>query len=298
MMINDILNVVTALGTVVAAISIISMYVLHRIEKREEYLSKVRSVLQMLQNNMEELNGLLNYELAFELVYTLLYNHSSQPCIRKLYEICNSCIANKTDEESSVKLIRSTLGVFGVSFQCELAVRYNELISELKKQSVVFYPQYKGLFRFTKACTTLMRNVFNNNKKFLLDEDLLAQFFYNTLIKDENKWPCFKDFQKELMDNLISILEVRRVKRSQKDVDNLLELTDIIYSVHIELSDREWKKLAWKNRKTQSKPDKEVDTVTGDLREAEKYFRTIMNRDRSNEYASLVQKIEDRNNSD
>ena len=297
-MMNDILNGITALGTVVAAVSIISMFVLHRMERREEYLSKVRSVLQMLQNNMEELNGLLDYELAFELVYTLLYAESSQSCIQKLYEICNSSIAGKSDKETASNSIRSTLGVFGVSFQCNLAVRYNELISELKKQSVIFYPQYQGLFRFTKACTMLMKNIFENYKKILLNEKYLTEIIYSAMVNNQNEWRPYEDFQKELMDNLISFLEIRRVEHSQKDVDNLLRLINIVYSIHIELSDRGWRRLAQESRKTQSKPYEEVDTITGELREAEKYFRTIMNRDRSNEYTSLVQKIEDRNDTD
>lgn len=292
-MLKIALEMLTALGTVVAALSVICLFILHRIEKRDEYLSKVRSVLQMLQNNMKELNELLNYELAYEMVYALLYTQSSLPCIHKLYEICNNCIEGQTNEEESVHLIRSTLGVFGVSFQCELAIRYNDLISELKKQSVVFYPKYQGLFRFSKACVTLMKNVFLNYKKMLLDEDFLTNIIYNTMIHDKEQWQCYEDFQKELMDNLISIIEVSRVKHTQKDVDNLMELINIVYSIHIELSDGEWKRLEQKNRKTQSKPYKEVATITGDLREAEKYFRIIMSRDRSNEYTSLVQKIED-----
>lgn len=297
-MTSNIINLITALGTIVAAISIVSMFILYKIEKRDEYVAKVRAVLQTLQNNMEELNVLLNYELAYELVYTLLYADASRPRIQKLYKTCNNSISNKNDERTAVDSIKATLGMFGVSFQCELAIRYNELISELKKQSVIFYPQYNGLFRFSKACTTLMKNVFTNYKKMLLDEEYLADIIYNTMIINKNEWQNFEDFQKELMDNLISVLEVGRIKHSQKDVDNLLELIDIIYSAHIGLSDRDWKKIARKNKKIQSKPYKDVDTVTGDLREAEKYFRSILNTDRSIEYTSLVQKIEDRNNSD
>lgn len=297
-MISILLNIITALGTIVATISIVSMFVLYKIEKRDEYVAKVRAVLQTLQNNMEELNQLLNYELAYELVYALLYAESSQPCIKKLYKISNNSISDKIDKKTAVESIKATLGVFGVSFQCDLAIRYNGLISELKKQSIIFYPQYEGLFRFSKACTTLMRNVFSNYKKMLLDERFLAELIYNTMIKDKNEWKDFEDFQKNLMDNLISVLEIGRIKHSQKDVDNLLELIDIIYSAHIELPDRDWKKLARKNKKIQSRPYKDIDTITGDLREAEKYFRTILNRDRCIEYASLVQKIEDRNNSD
>ena len=136
-MISILLNIITALGTIVATISIVSMFVLYKIEKRDEYVAKVRAVLQTLQNNMEELNQLLNYELAYELVYALLYAESSQPCIKKLYKISNNSISDKIDKKTAVESIKATLGVFGVSFQCDLAIRYNGLISELKKQSII-----------------------------------------------------------------------------------------------------------------------------------------------------------------
>ena len=159
-MISILLNIITASGTIVTTISIVSMFILYKIEKRDEYVAKVRVALQTLQNNMEELNQLLDYELAYELVYALLYAESSQLCIKKLYKISNNSISEKIDKGTAVESIKTTLGVFGVSFRCDLAIRYNGLISELKKQSIIFYPQYEGLFRFSKACTTLMRNVF------------------------------------------------------------------------------------------------------------------------------------------
>ena len=63
---NLFLEIITAFGTVVAAISIISAFVLYKIQKRDEHLSKVRESLQVLRNNIEELDTLLNFELAYE----------------------------------------------------------------------------------------------------------------------------------------------------------------------------------------------------------------------------------------
>ena len=98
------------------------------------------------------------------------------------------------------------------------------------------------------------------------------------------------------MDNLISILEIGRIEHSQKDVDCLSKLVEIVYSCHIELSSKEWRKLARENKKVEMQPYGSVATVTGELREAEKAFRTIMSHDASMQYAALVQTIEITNN--
>lgn len=77
------LDVITACGTVVAAISIISAFMLYRIQKRDEYLSKVRTALQRLSNDMDELDSLLNFELAYELSSALIYSKSAEYCLKK-----------------------------------------------------------------------------------------------------------------------------------------------------------------------------------------------------------------------
>lgn len=77
------LDVITACGTVVAAISIISAFILYRIQKRDEYLSKVRNALQRLSNDMDELDSLLNFELAYELSSALIYSKSTEYCLKK-----------------------------------------------------------------------------------------------------------------------------------------------------------------------------------------------------------------------
>ena len=91
------LDVITACGTVVAAISIISAFMLYRIQKRDEYLSKVRNALQRLSNDMDELDSLLNFELAYELSSALIYSKSTEYCLKKIFEFCNSSINAKQE---------------------------------------------------------------------------------------------------------------------------------------------------------------------------------------------------------
>lgn len=284
------LDVITACGTVVAAISIISAFMLYRIQKRDEYLSKVRNALQRLSNDMDELDSLLNFELAYELSSALIYSKSTEYCLKKIFEFCNSSINAK--QELDQDQVKEALGVFGVSFHDTIANRYTSLISDIKQASTVFYPDYKGLFRFSKACTTLMRNVFAGYKRLLLDEDVLTKIIVNNLMDRSEPWESFEDFQKDFLDHLISLVEIGRIKHSQKDVDCLNKLVQIVYSCHIELSSKEWKKLARKNRKIAMQPYESITTVTGDLREAEKGFCSIMSHDAVTQYASLVQTIE------
>lgn len=267
---------------------------LYRIQKRDEYLSKVRNALQRLSNDMDELDSLLNFELAYELSSALTYSKSTEYCLKKIFEVCNSSIRSKQEQnqEQNQDQIKKALGVFGVSFHDTIANRYTSLISDIKQASTVFYPDYKGLFRFSKACTTLMRNVFVNYKRLLLDEDVLAQIIVNNLMDRSEPWESFEDFQKDFLDHLISLVEIGRIKHSQKDVDCLNKLVEIVYSCHIELSSKEWKKLARKNRKIVMQPYESITTVTGDLREAEKCFCSIMSHDAVTQYASLVQTIE------
>ena len=222
----------------------------------------------------------------------MIYSEATQFCVRKVYDICNDSIANNKSENETKDKIRKVLGIFGTSFQNTLVRNYTDIISEIKKSSVIFYPDYKGLFRFSKACTTLMRNVFYNYKKMLLDEDFLTKIFYGEIVKEKVKMDSYEHFQKLILDGVISVLEVNRIKYSQKDVDCLLELIEIVYSSHIELSAKDWRKLARENRKVTLQSYKDITTVTGDLREAEKCFRTILDHDSSMRYSALVQTIE------
>ena len=293
-----ILDYITAFGTIVAAASIIFAFVLYRVQKRDEYLSKVRDSLQLLSNDMAELDSLLNFELAYELASSLVYSKSTQYCLHRIFEICNESIVNKKKEEETKTQIKNALGVFGVSFQDTIVSKYTNLISDIKQASTIYYPDYKGLFRFSKACTTLMRNVFLNYKKLLLSEDLLSRLIYGELVESAEPWDRYDHFQKTLLDHLISVVELGRIKRSQKDVDCLLELVEIVYSSHIELSAKEWHKLAKNTKKIALKPYDTITTVTDDLREAEKCFADIMSHESSIKYAELVKTIEIANSSD
>lgn len=287
-----LLDIITAAGTVVAAGSVIATFILYRIQKTDEYLSEVRKALQNLSNSISELNAMVDFELAYELSSELICDPLIQPCIHKIYCVCNEIITNNESEESAKKRIQDTLGVFGTSFQNPLALRYSAIVSNITQQAVIFYPSYKGLFRFSKACAAYMDRILHAYKSALMDEGLLTKMVYSALVCGNEQWTSFEDFQKKLLDYLVSVVGHMQKDFSQKDIDCICELVDMVYSTHIALSRREWMKLKRKTRKIELVPDSKVKTITGDLREAEKCFREIMDRDQSNLYASLVQTVE------
>lgn len=290
------LNIITALGTIVAAISIICAFVLYRVQKRDEYLTKVRESLQILSNDIHEMDAILNFELAYEMALNLVYTDPVQYSIESLMKICNEAIQDQNHDKSEViKRIENGLSIFGTSFTGPLVTKYTNLASEVNQASTVFYPDFKGLFRFVKSSVSLMRNILRNYKKMLLDEDFIAKLIYDHMVEDSTIWISAEQFKKELLDHLITISELSRKKHYQSSIDQLNALVDLVYSRHIELTTREWNSLAKKSKKTRLIPNKECKTITADLREAEKCFQAIFTHEDIVIYSSLVQKIEDSN---
>lgn len=291
-----VLNTITALGTIVAAVSIICAFVLYRIQKRDEYLTKVRESLQILNNNIHEMDGILNFELAYEMALNVVYSDPVRYSIESLMNICNEAIQDKNHDKSEViKRIENGLSVFGTSFTGPLVTKYSNLASEVNQASTVFYPDFKGLFRFAKSSVSLMRNILINYKRILLDEDLIAKVIYGHMVEDSTIWISVEQFKKKLLDHLITIAEISRKEHHQSDIDQLDALVDLVYSRHIELSTSEWNSLAKDSKKARLIPNKECKTITADLREAEKCFQAIFSHEDIVKYSSLVQKIEDSN---
>lgn len=289
-------DIISALGTIVATLSIISAFVLYRIQKKDEYLTKVRESLQLLSNGISELDAILNFELAYEMAYSLVYSEPSNYSIEVLFDICNEAIKDKNHKKDKIiKKIEGALNVFGTSFTGPMATKYGSLISDIKHASTYFYPNYKGLFRFSTTSVSLMRIIFNNYKKLVLDEEAIAKLIYDHMVRNCTEWTSIPQFKKNLLDHIISIAEYAREKRHQHDINQLVALVDLVYTRHIELSTQEWNKLARESRKVKLAPYGQSKTITGELREAEKCFQSIFSHDDIVKYSSLVQIIENSN---
>ena len=289
---NDLMNIISAGGSIATAASVVSAFVLYKEEVNNAHITQVRKALQVLYNNIGELDSILNAELAYEMAASVVYSDSAQFPMRSIYEICINAIENNEKKETVQEKIQLALGVFIVPFHSELSAKYNNLLSEITTQSIVFNPHYKGLYRFSMAVTQWMGNIYKSYKQALVDEELLSKFIYGAMITNEPEWKDYEGFQKELLDNLLSLMESLRRDNWQKDVDSLKTLVDMVYSAHIGLTNSAWSKLKWANKKVIAKPYTNTKTITEDLRETEKFFRTILSHDECLKYTSLVQSME------
>lgn len=287
------LDIISASGSVATAASVVSAFVLYKKEVDNAHITQVRKALQVLYNNINELDGILNAELAYEMASSVVYSSGAQFPMKGIYRICNDAIKNGGDKEKVQNEIKDTLGVFLVPFHSDLSIKYNNLLTEVTTQAIVFNPNYKGLYRFSMAVTLWMRNIYGTYKRSLLDEELLSKFIYGEMVKHQTEWKSYDAFQKALLDKLLSLLESMRRKDWQKNVNSLKTLIDMIYSSHIGLTNAGWNTLKRANRKVQAKPYTSTETITEDLREAEKYFRTILSHDECLKYTSLVQSMEE-----
>ncbi len=292
---ENILNWLTASGSLATAASVVSAFVLYKKELDNSNTNKIRKALQVLFTNINELNKILGPELAHEMTSSVIYSSESQYSIKEIYNICKDAIEKKTDKNTVIEKIKESLGVFVVSFHNDLSIKYNSLLSEISYQSIVFNPNYQGLYRFTSAVVTWMSNIFVAYKQILINESLLSNFIYNEMVDSHKPFRSYEEFQKELSDNLLSLIETQRISKWQDDIYALLSLVNLIYSTHIELSNSDWNKLKRKIRSISLTPYDVSGKVTDDFREAEKHFRTLLNHDGSMQYISLVQSMESNN---
>lgn len=286
------MNIISAGGSIATAASVVAAFVLYKKEINNAHITQVRKALHVLYNNMNELDSILNAELAYEMASSVVYSSNAQFSIRGIYDVCNKAIANGGKKAKIEEEIKKVLGVFFVSFHSDLSVKYSTLLSEITTQSIVFNPHYEGLYRFSRAATLWMNNIYRAYKHALIDEDVLSKFIYGEMIKQKSEWKDYEGFQKALLDNLLSLIESIRREEWQKNVDSLKTLIDMVYSAHIGLTNTEWGKLKWENKKVCAKPFTTTKTITEDLREAEKFFRTVLNHDECLKYTSLVQSME------
>ena len=84
-----------------------------------------------------------------------------------------------------------------------------------------------------------MNRLFTTYKRMIIDEELLTEVVYNELVCDNEPWNSFEDFQKSFLDYLVSLVGRMQADVSQKDIDCICELVNMVYSAHIELSRRE-----------------------------------------------------------
>ena len=170
-----------------------------------------------------------------------------------------------------------------VSFDGNASVRYTQLISQINKELLICRPKYDGIFKFSKFFVEHMQYILTSLKGKLLDKDSFANIVVFRMMCDEKQYKkcSYEEFQTKLLEKLISSLENQKKECFQKDVDDLLKLTDLVYEAHIELSNREWSHLAKQYQKQLHSKRKlhilcydklKPDDYFVDLSESEKYI--------------------------
>ena len=289
---DHIVDVFSVIGSIATAASVYSAFILYKTELRNNYISKVRTAIQVMHTNISELDNTLDHQLAYDIANAVVYSDASAYRINNIFAIVNQAINTNADKDTTISKIKDALGVFVVPFESSRITKYDRLISEISNHAICLNPSYMGLYRFINGATMWMRNILSAYKAMVLDEELLSKFIYNEMIKGKSEYASSDAFQQILLDHLISLLETARREKIQTDVDALTSMASMVYSAHINLSNSSWRNLKRTYAKTQVTPSDKIDTITGEIGECVKYFRSVFTHDQCIEYTKLVQSME------
>lgn len=292
---NVILDIITSLGTIVATFSIVTAFILYRIQRKDDRLINTQQSLQILHNQAESIKLISDGELLAEMVNTVLYSNQMEHRLKNLYAITIQCKKKHTNHDESCKKFSAVLGVWIAPIQGPLCKRYDETLNAIRNNSLVFYPAYPGLYRFVRASARMLRNMLITYKEILLDEELISENIYSFFVEGSESLEDYESFCDTIQDFLYQLLDVQRKATNQKDLEELLALINIVYGCHSYLTKKEWNKLEKHNKKIKFRESDDIDTLVEEILEAEKGFEIIMSQQDKDLFMSLVSSIRTRN---
>lgn len=296
-MVGILFDAITAFGTVIAAISVVAVFVLYRIQKTDEDIARMKQSIQILYNQADSIKLQCNMELFSELVNTAVYSDIMTNRVKNLFAYINRCRKEEIGHDEACTNIQEMLSIWIIPFQGPLSVQYEETVEEIRENALVFYPSYVGLYRFARASARLFRNIIITYKTIVLDERIIAENVFSIFILGkEGELGDFEDFRDELRDMILGLLDIQRQWCSQDDMDEMLAIINIVYESHIKSSKKEWKQMKRDSRKIKMKSSNEIDTIPEEILETKRCFERIMSKDDQNLFTSFAESILDRNN--
>lgn len=285
-------QILTSVGSIATAGTIVSGFVLYQQGKRDAYVTKLRTTVTQLRSDVSRLDGLISYELANEIASSVVYSREMECPLQEIWEEWFEGQNPKSMEDFKTYLKRQFPPVT-VAANSRLQKSHEELLAALELNGESLRFSYPGLFRIVSADKTLFRNIVA--KARLLAHD-------NSVWEDQLLPGCFeKHDQIRSVDKLKAIILTNFVatmgtwfKKGQADINDLLEITQICANSYLSLSDKKILQASAQERSAKLDTLPERSTLIEDLDDAETALKRWMPQDTITKYNQHVTRLKQR----
>lgn len=287
-------QVATALGTLIAAGSLGAGFQLYRISKRDEYVASLRKALADSRANCHRLRQLMAYDLANEIVNSVVYSPDVEVALDEIFE--RFFRLDSFDEAVWTEYSTEQFPVITTAIRSPAVEKYEEVLFATESTIAQYQVDYPGLFRVLRSTLTLFQNAITGNKELIRNEDMWRKIIKDALLPRRSSIGSVQKLKRELAEFLVGLSQ-KHMEATDKQVVSLLSVIDLVTDAYLARSERNLIAISRKERKQVLIPMSKTETITQDLREAEKCLRLVLSQDDALNYRESVARIEARGGS-
>ena len=282
-------QIATAVGAIISTVGIISLYLLYRMGKRDEYVKRIRQTLSKCRYNCERLNlmAMIRYEVFSEIANCIVY---SENLTSRLHRIFNTYFAtNNISKEDFAKKLETDFGPITVSIHTALLNEIDRMVNENKLNAEIIRKDYPCLYRILISVNIFFENIIVGYiEKIVRNEELwktnLLHFF-----EKRSEFRDVRSLQEKIFD-LFLYLAIKESEWEQRRTTILLEILNLTVNAYLELSDNKLYKTKDREKKLALR---KTEQISDDLREAEKGLKRVLSQNQIREYRKLVVEFEE-----
>lgn len=288
-----IANIATALGMLISGASLLAGFLLYRISKRDAFVSGFRQVLADVKTKCHKIDELITYELSHEVIASVVKAPDMDYYLQTVFEYfkANPQLAN----EVVTKYLKEEFPAITVPVYSGIVDKYLNIIDSLQSTIAPYQHSFPGFHRVVSPVIMLLRNYVYATKRFATDDDVWENILATMYEEEKGCFSSFECFRERLRVVFIQLLEehVHNEDR-QKDINDILQIIDMIAKAYADLNERKLYRQSKSEKNITLVPESEIETATGDLREAEKCLKSLLGQDQLLNFRELVTRVEQR----
>jgi len=285
---ETVAQIATTVGELAAAAALVSGFILYRISRRDDYVADFKRTLALIRARFHHLDELMTYELIGEVVRSVVFSRDLEVPLKRLFDKFFAAESTAGIRE----YMKHTFPAIAVAVHSPLVDSYESILTEIDSDLANYQTDFPALYRVCLAVRTLLGNMELALKRTATRDSIWEELIPEIFEKEKAKQHDLASFKDRIAQILLGFAHEAVREKGQRRINNALALLDMVADAYLALPERRVLRCSRRERGTKMTPVKDTETLTEDLREAEKALKTLLAQEDVLRYRELVTLLE------
>lgn len=291
---NEIAQIATAAGAIIAAISLYSGYLLYRTSKRDAYATDFRLAVSTCKATARKLDSILTYELANEMAHAAVYSTDFDIFFDDAYkQLYQDTSQSEEEHQRHLKEISTNIESITVPIRTTLIRDYEAGLMAMAGAIARYETDLPAFYRVFSSVQTRFSKELYRFKKTATDEEDWGKILVECVDKDKEERGSIDSaarLRHRFAYYLTGVIGFEN-NEDQKDINNLIELLTLVGDAYLRRDNREIAARSRHERAISMKPMSKIETIPEDLHEAGRALGDFLTKPEMLEYVDLLRKL-------